>query len=142
MRHRNYEVEPGTGMKWHVIKMLFPYLLEFKKRVLLALSCLVLAKIASIIIPFILKHIVDALDAKDLGSGALLIAPLGLVAAYGLARFMNVVFNEVRDTLFGRVTERTITRRDNRQTPGFWFRKANSYATHIFKGGKEWGENH
>ena len=110
MRHRNYEVEPGTGMKWHVIKMLFPYLLEFKKRVLLALSCLVLAKIASIIIPFILKHIVDALDAKDLGSGALLIAPLGLVAAYGLARFMNVVFNEVRDTLFGRVTERTIRR--------------------------------
>lgn len=110
MRHRNYEVEPGTGMKWHVIKMLFPYLLEFKKRVLLALSCLVLAKIASIVIPFILKHIVDALDAKDLGSGALLIAPLGLVAAYGLARFMNVVFNEVRDTLFGRVTERTIRR--------------------------------
>ena len=110
MRHRNYEVEPGTGMKWHVIKMLFPYLLEFKNRVLLALSCLVLAKIASIIIPFILKHIVDALDAKDLGSGALLIAPLGLVAAYGLARFMNVVFNEVRDTLFGRVTERTIRR--------------------------------
>ncbi len=110
MRHRNYEVEPGTGMKWHVIKMLFPYLLEFKKRVLLALSCLVLAKLASIIIPFILKHIVDALDSKDLGTGALLIAPLGLVAAYGLARFMNVVFNEVRDTLFGRVTERTIRR--------------------------------
>ena len=110
MRHRNYEVEPGTGMKWHVIKMLFPYLLEFKKRVLLALSCLVLAKVASIIIPFILKHIVDALDSKDLGAGALLIAPLGLVVAYGIARFMNVVFNEVRDTLFGRVTERTIRR--------------------------------
>lgn len=110
MRHRNYEVEPGTGMKWHVIKMLVPYLLEFKKRVFLALSCLVLAKVASIIIPFILKHIVDALDTQELGSGAILVAPLGLVAAYGLARFMNVVFNEIRDTLFGRVTERTIRR--------------------------------
>ncbi|UZE94828.1 ABCB family ABC transporter ATP-binding protein/permease [Alkalimarinus alittae] len=110
MRPHNYDVEPDAGMKLHVIKMLFPYLLEFKKRVFLALSCLVLAKVASIIIPFILKDIVDALDAKDLGASALLVAPLGLVAAYGLARFMNVVFNEIRDTLFGRVTERTIRR--------------------------------
>ncbi len=110
MRHRNYEVEPGTGMKWHVFKMLMPYLFEFKKRILLAISCLVLAKVASVIIPFILKHIVDAFDAKIDGSSALIAAPIALVAAYGLARFMNVVFNEIRDTLFGRVTERTIRR--------------------------------
>ena len=110
MRHRNYEVEPGTGMKWHVFKMLMPYLLEFKKRILLAVSCLVLAKVASVVIPFILKHIVDSFDSQIDGSTALIVAPIGLVAAYGLARFMNVVFNEVRDTLFGRVTERTIRR--------------------------------
>jgi len=110
MRHRNYEVEPGTGMKWHVFKMLMPYLFEFKKRIFLAISCLVLAKVASVIIPFILKHIVDAFDTKIDGSNALIAAPIALVAAYGLARFMNVVFNEIRDTLFGRVTERTIRR--------------------------------
>ncbi len=110
MRHRNYEVEPGTGMKWHVIKMLVPYLLEFKQRVFLAIGCLILAKLASIVIPFFLKHIVDTLDQQVDSSTAVIIAPLGLVAAYGLARFMNVVFNEIRDTLFGRVTERTIRR--------------------------------
>jgi len=110
MRHRNYEVEPGTGMKWHVFKMLVPYLFEFKNRILLAISCLVLAKVASVVIPFILKHIVDSFDTQINGPTALIVAPIGLVAAYGLARFMNVVFNEIRDTLFGRVTERTIRR--------------------------------
>ena len=47
MRHGHYVAEPGTGMKWHVVKMLIPYLMEYKNRVLLALGCLILAKVSS-----------------------------------------------------------------------------------------------
>ncbi|OUS23636.1 metal ABC transporter permease [Gammaproteobacteria bacterium 45_16_T64] len=110
MRHGNIAADPGVGMKWHVIRLLWPYFLEFKNRVILALSCLLLAKLASISIPFFLKHIVDALDNADNIAQAIVAVPLGLVLAYGAVRFFNVLLNEFRDTLFGRVTERTIRR--------------------------------
>ena len=40
----------------------------------------------------------------------LILIPLGLLMAYGLIRFGNVFFGELRDTLFGRVTERAMRR--------------------------------
>ncbi len=78
-------------------------------RVLLALLCLLLAKSAVLVIPFLLKHLVDSLESASSVqlSGAAL---LGLVAAYGAARFSNVFFGELRDTIFGRVTERAMRR--------------------------------
>ncbi len=110
MRHGHHVVEPGTGMKWHVLRLLWPYFLEFRTRVFLAVACLLLAKFASISIPFFLKDIVDTLDGSKATPNTLIIVPLGLVAAYGAVRFLNVLLNEFRDTLFGRVTERTIRR--------------------------------
>lgn len=110
MRHHQSVVEPGTGLKWHVLKMLWPYLLEFRYRVFAAIACLLLAKIASVSLPYFLKNIVDTLNATSTDASALVIAPLALVAAYGAVRFLNVIMNELRDTLFGRVTERTIRR--------------------------------
>jgi ABC-type transport system involved in Fe-S cluster assembly fused permease/ATPase subunit len=102
----------GMDMKWYVLRLLLPYLLEFKGRVLLALLMLALAKAATISLPFFLKYIVDDLDAKGADtSGTLLVAvPVILILAYGIARFLNVMLNEVRDSMFGRVTERTIRR--------------------------------
>ena len=108
MRHANYQVEPGKKINWRVVTMLWPYFLEYRNRVYLALACLMAAKLANVSLPFFLKHIVDSLDSNI--TTTLVVAPLALVAAYGTARFMNVVLNEVRDTLFGRVTERTIRR--------------------------------
>jgi ATP-binding cassette subfamily B protein len=55
--------------------------------------------------PFILKYIVDALDSEKT---QLIAAPIALVLAYGLARFANVLFGELRDTVFGHVTERAM----------------------------------
>ncbi len=95
-------------INWSVLRTLFPYLLEFRGRIALAVICLVLAKLASVVLPFILKHIVDVLDAD--GADALILLPLGLLLAYGLVRFSNVLFGELRDTLFGRVTERAMRR--------------------------------
>src|SRR5690554_1073038 len=102
----------GMDMKWHVLRMLLPYLLEFRGRTALAFVCLALAKLATISLPFFLKYIVDGLDSQvspDAANAAvptLAIVPVALILAYGTARFMNVIFNELRDTLFGRVTER------------------------------------
>ena len=103
----------GVDMKWHALRLLWPYVVEYRARASLALFSLALAKLATISLPFLLKYIVDDLDGQ-LGSGsaigALVAIPLGLILIYGVARFMNVMFNEMRDTLFGRVTERTMTR--------------------------------
>jgi ABC-type transport system involved in Fe-S cluster assembly fused permease/ATPase subunit len=55
--------------------------------------------------PFILKYIVDALDSEKT---QLIAAPIALVLAYGLARFANVLLGELRDTVFGYVTERAM----------------------------------
>ncbi|MES2624093.1 MAG: ABC transporter ATP-binding protein/permease [Pseudomonadota bacterium] len=97
----------GMDMKWHVVRMLLPYLMEYKLRTALAFGFLGLAKLATISLPFFLKYIVDGLDSSNVQT-ALVAVPVGLILAYGLARFMNVLFNEMRDTMFGRVTERTI----------------------------------
>ncbi|AQQ68382.1 metal ABC transporter permease [Microbulbifer agarilyticus] len=90
---------------WSALKTLFPYLLEFKRPVILALMCLVGAKAASVGLPFLLKHIVDDLDQAG-GVAAAIALPLGLLLAYGFVRFSSVLFGELRDTIFGRVTER------------------------------------
>jgi len=104
----------NLDMKWHVVRMLFPYLLEYRGRTILAFAALALAKVATISLPFFLKYIVDDLDIQTRGPAApvsaLVVVPLALILAYGIARFMNVLLNEVRDTMFGRVTERMIRR--------------------------------
>jgi ABC-type transport system involved in Fe-S cluster assembly fused permease/ATPase subunit len=104
----------GMDMKWHVLRLLLPYLLEYKVRVSLAFVTLALGKLATISLPFLLKYIVDDLDAQVGGTSVqvpgLVLIPVLLILAYGAARFLNVLLNEVRDALFGRVTERTIRR--------------------------------
>lgn len=102
----------GVDMKWHVLRMLWPYVVEYRWRTLLAFASLAAAKLATISLPFLLKYIVDDLDGQNANGTALpLVAvPVLLILVYGLARFMNVMFNEMRDTMFGRVTERTIRR--------------------------------
>lgn len=102
MRHTDV-VAP---VDWRSLKQLVPYLLEFRGRIVLALLCLIAAKLASVGLPFILKHIVDQLNTDN----AVVIVPMALLLAYGVVRFANVLFGELRDTLFGRVTERAMRR--------------------------------
>lgn len=68
--------------------------------------CLVLSKGASVAGPFILKHIVD--DLNGAGASSLALVPIALVIAYGFARFSMIILGEIRDTVFGRVTERAM----------------------------------
>ena len=109
MRHGNFEPDPDQKINWRIVSHLIPYLLESRSRVLVALLCLLLAKSAILLIPFLLKYLVDSLQGRDLQALAPTVL-FGLVAAYGGARFANVFFGELRDTVFGKVTERAMRR--------------------------------
>ncbi|WP_434930417.1 ABCB family ABC transporter ATP-binding protein/permease [Shewanella sp. HL-SH5] len=110
MRPSAYFEGPVGKLNWTVLGMLWPYLLEFKGRIFLAMTCLVVAKLASVGLPFILKELVDTLDSNTSAANVIVAAPIVLVLAYGAIRFLNVVIGEIRDTLFGRVTERAMRR--------------------------------
>ncbi|WP_345853124.1 ABC transporter ATP-binding protein/permease [Shewanella algae] len=108
MRPTLYFEGPVDKLNWQVLKLLWPYLLEYKGRIILALLCLVVGKLASVGLPFLLKHLVDGLGGEQ--TAQLLAVPLALVLAYGGLRLVNALTGEIRDTLFGRVTERAIRR--------------------------------
>lgn len=101
------DAEPGQVLDWSILPRLWPYLRDHRRRIALAMLCLLLAKGAMLVIPFIMKHMVDGLNLESGVQLATQVA-IGLVAAYGLARFSSVLFAELRDTLFGRVTERAM----------------------------------
>jgi len=92
------------------LRMLAPYLwpkgaLELRVRVVLALTALILSNLATLLIPIVYGRAVDTLT----GHVAPLVAvPVGLIAAYGLARLMTQVFNEARTAIFQKVSQRAI----------------------------------
>lgn len=67
---------------------------------------LMAAKGASVLLPIALKHIVDSLDRSE--HSAAIVLPLGLLLAYGALRLASTLFGQIRDLVFGRVTERTM----------------------------------
>ncbi len=85
---------------WQNIKQMFPFIWTYRGRVLLALGSLVVSKLAMVGIPVVLKHIVDELDR---GPDQTVVLPVLLLVAYGVLRFINSGFNELRDVIFARV---------------------------------------
>jgi len=102
--HGRVEAPHSNRRDFENLRKLSTYLFEYRGRVLLALGCLIVSKLAIVSVPFILKSIVNTLDTGDTGdtSGVLLIA-LGFVAAYGALRIASSLFTELRDSLFSRV---------------------------------------
>jgi len=92
---------------WHTLASLLPFLWEFRARVILAMACLVIAKLASVGLPLILKEIVDALDRSQ---DILIALPVGLLIGYGLIRLISAIFGELRDLVFAKVLQRAIRR--------------------------------
>ena len=91
---------------WQTISSLLPYLMEFKWRVFIALSLLVLSKLANVSVPLVLKEIIDAMDK----SHAVLAIPVFLIIGYGVLRMFSTLFGELRDAVFAKVTQRAIRR--------------------------------
>ena len=91
-----------------VLTILWPYLWQFKGRVVLALSFLVAAKLANISVPLVMKNIVDSLDKSQAAALAPIVVPVALLAAYGLLRLSSTMFGELRDIVFVKVTQRAM----------------------------------
>ncbi len=106
--HQFSEDSPSNGLLLlrKLWQRLSPILLVNRQRVGLALLCLLAAKAGLLCIPFLLKALVDGLDSN--ADQLALQVVLLLVVAYGAARFSNTLFAELRDTLFGRVTEKAM----------------------------------
>ncbi|QOJ23524.1 MAG: ABC transporter ATP-binding protein/permease [Gammaproteobacteria bacterium] len=110
MRPTRLEKPAATRNNLRTIAALLPYLWEFKVRVILALSLLVLAKLANVSVPLVLKEIVDALDQPR----AELVLPVFLLIGYGVLRLCSTLFGELRDAIFAKVTQRAIRRVANK----------------------------
>jgi ATP-binding cassette subfamily B protein len=67
----------------------------------------VLAKVANVGVPLVLKELVDTLDVEV---DMLVALPVGLLLAYGALRLSASLFNELRDVLFTRVRYRAMRR--------------------------------
>jgi ATP-binding cassette subfamily B protein len=98
------------------IRTLLPHLWpsgapELRLRVVLALGCLAVAKIANLWVPIFYKYAVDALVPGPAGATLAVAAaavPVGMILAYGLARVLAQLFAELRDYVFAKVQARAI----------------------------------
>ncbi len=81
--------------------------MEFPLRVFLAMAFLIASKVATVLLPIAMKYIVDSLDSS---ANPVIVVPLALVLGYGALRMATIIFGEIRDTIFGRVTERAMRR--------------------------------
>ena len=102
------------------IRFLLPYLwpqneFSVRARVILSLVLLILAKLAAIGVPFLLKYAVDALSEPLPGEGIdaknfAIVVPIGLLISYGLLRILSLAFKELQGAVFATVAERAIRR--------------------------------
>ncbi len=94
-----------TASQWRAAWSLVPYVWQYKGRVIAAFALLLCAKLANVSVPLVLKEIVDRVGQVDAASLAL---PIFFVALYGLLRFGNTAFTEMRDAIFARVLQRAM----------------------------------
>ncbi len=110
------EADRRSAMR--TIRRVLPYLWpadnrEIRVRVVLALVALVLARVISVLTPFLYKGAVDAMAPGGAEANAtvfLIAGAVGLTIAYGVARLMTVGFNQLRDVIFARVGQRSLRR--------------------------------
>lgn len=98
---------------WDVLRKVAPYLWpegqnEVKRRVVIAMAALVISKAIAVYTPQLYRLAVDAL-AQD-GVSVFVLGAVGLTIAYGLARFMTIGFQNLRDAVFAMVGQRALRR--------------------------------
>jgi ATP-binding cassette subfamily B protein len=94
-----------TLFDFKTVRDLLPYLWPkdapaLRRAVVYSLLCLIAAKVVTSLVPLTYKALVDHLD----GNAATIAVPIGLVLAYGGARLMDTVFEELRIAVFTRVS--------------------------------------
>ena len=101
---------PTGHTDWQTIRNLLPYLWQYKWRVLLALTCLIGAKVANLGVPILLKQLIDRMNLTASDPRALLVVPVALIVGYGLLRLSASLFTELREVLFSKVTANAVRR--------------------------------
>ncbi|MDQ5880127.1 MAG: ATP-binding cassette, subfamily heavy metal transporter [Pseudomonadota bacterium] len=100
------DASPTETHIWRTLKLLFPYLWQYRGRMLLALSCLVGAKLANVGVPLVFKKMIDGMTPGQ----QMLALPAGLLLLYGALRFSTSLFTEFREIFFARVTQQAVRR--------------------------------
>ena len=90
---------------WATLRRLFPYLWQYKWRVLAALGFMVGAKLANVGVPLLLKQLVDGMTIQPGDPLALAVVPAALLLAYGGLRLCTTLFTELRELVFAKATE-------------------------------------
>ena len=90
------------------LRALLPYVLAWPGRVVAALLCLIVAKLANVGVPMVFKELIDTLSPTL--TQATLLVPAAILLAYGALRFSNSLFTELREILFARVTQESVRR--------------------------------
>ena len=103
----------GNGNLWKTCALLLPFFWpverkDLKARVVVAVVSLVLAKLANLTVPLILGWAVDTLSNLEGQMDLLFGIPIAALAAYGLSRLSYIVFNEIRDAVFSRVSQHAV----------------------------------
>ena len=102
-----------NGNLWKTCALLLPFFWpverkDLKARVVVAVVSLVLAKLANLTVPLILGWAVDTLSNLEGQMDLLFGIPIAALAAYGLSRLSYIVFNEIRDAVFSRVSQHAV----------------------------------
>lgn len=93
---------------WQTLRTLFPYLWEYRGRVILAMICLLGAKLASVSVPMVFKEIVDGFSHPNTENVTRLTLPVIALLLYGGLRLAGSLLTEFRELLFARVTLRAV----------------------------------
>ena len=81
---------------------------DLQTRVVIAVASLVLAKLANLAVPLVLGWAVDTLSNLEDQTDLIFGIPFAALAAYGLSRLSYIVFNEIRDAVFARVSQHAV----------------------------------
>ncbi len=104
-------VTPVQRSDWATLSRLFPYLWQYKWRVIAALGFMVGAKLANVSVPLLLKNLVDSMSPNGgLVNGpvdvkTLVVVPIALLIGYGALRLCTSLFTELRELVFAKATE-------------------------------------
>ena len=90
---------------WQTLRRLFPYLWEYKWRVVAALSFMVGAKLANVGVPLLLKQLIDSMTPQPTAAQVALVVPVALLLAYGMLRLSVSAFTELRELIFAKATQ-------------------------------------
>jgi ATP-binding cassette, subfamily B, heavy metal transporter len=123
VRALNREVSAdGNGGLLHTMVELWPYIWpadrhDLKLRIYVSMALLLLAKIATIAVPFTFKWATDALSGQATAPVAgdswlvwVIAAPIAMTIAYGGTRILMALFTQARDGIFAKVAMHAVRR--------------------------------